>query len=340
MKELGVMILGTGWVSGEHIRAFEMNPHSRVTAIVARDVEKAKAKAAEYNLRDVACYSDYDEALQDKNVDIVTICTPNAVHASQTIKAADAGKHILIEKPLAMTWEDTKAMKAAIDKAGVKTLVGYVLHWNPMFVTMKRLLKEGRLGRLFYVEADYFHRVDEKYPCYGWTRTIEGGKSSLLAGGCHAVDALRQFMPGEIDEVTAYTSGLVRDDFEYPGTLAMLVKFKDGTMGKVGSSYDMILPYIFNVHLFGNKGSMINNTLYAPEFIEGQNKYMEIPVTTPDSGDVSHHNFPEEIDHLVDNIIDGTPCECDFNHAYVTQQVVFAGDLSAETGQPVKLPLV
>ena len=136
------------------------------------------------------------------------------------LKAAEANKHILIEKPLAVTWEDTKRMKAAIDKAGVKTLVGYVLRWNPLFMTAKEL-QEDFIGDLYYAETDYFHRVTESYPCYDWTVRADSGGSSLLAGGCHAIDAMRWFMQDEVVEVTAYSSKL-RDDLEFDGTIVML----------------------------------------------------------------------------------------------------------------------
>ena len=106
-------------------------------------------------------YTDYQEGLKDPNVDIVVICTPNDMHCEQTILAAEAGKHILIEKPVALTWEDTKRMDEAVRKAGVKTLVGYVLHYNPLFVTAKKIQKDF-IGELKYAETDYFHRSEER----------------------------------------------------------------------------------------------------------------------------------------------------------------------------------
>ena len=116
MKKYGVMIVGTGWVSGEHIRAFEMTERAQVTAIVSRSREKGEAKMREYGLEGrCKVYTDYQEGLKDPNVDIVVICTPNDMHCEQTILAAEAGKHILIEKPVALTWEDTKRMDEAVE---------------------------------------------------------------------------------------------------------------------------------------------------------------------------------------------------------------------------------
>ncbi len=338
MKKLGVAITGTGWVSGEHIRAYQMNPNTEVVAIISRSESKGRAKAAEYGLENCTVYTDYDEALKDPNVDIVTICTPNNMHAEQTVKAANAGKHMLIEKPLALTWEDTKAMQAAVHKAGVKTLVSYVLRWNPLFVTAKNMIRQGYLGELFYAETDYFHRVTASYPCYEWTVKKSVGGSSLLAGGCHAVDAMRWFMQDEVVEVTAYSTGC-RDDLEFDGTLVMILKFASGKVGKIGSSYDAVSPYIFNVHLFGDKGTLINNKIWSPHFLDKQLDYMEIPVTTPDSGDVTHHPFPEEINHLVDCILNDRETIVNIDDAVKTQEIVHAGDLSAEEGRPIQLPL-
>jgi predicted dehydrogenase len=338
MKKYGVAIIGTGWVSGEHIRAFELNPHSSVVAIVSRSLDKGAAKAKEYDLADCRVYTDYDECLKDARVDIVCICTPNHMHADQTVKAANAKKHILIEKPIALSLKDAKRMKQAVDLAGVKTLVGYVLRWNPLFVTAKTMMAQGYIGNLYYAETDYFHRVTDTYPCYEWTCKKDIGGSSLLAGGCHAVDAMRWFMQDEAIEVTAYSSSC-RDDLEFDGTLVMILKFKNGAIGKIGSSYDTISPYIFNVHLFGDKGSLINNKIYSPEMLEGQSDYMQIPVTTPDSGDVTHHPFPQEIDHFMECIIQDKETIVSLDDAMKTQEIVFAADISALENRPVKLPL-
>lgn len=338
MKKYGVMIVGTGWVSGEHIRAFEMNEHAQVAAIVSRRYEKGRAKADEYSLgKRCRVYTDYDEALKDPNVDIVVICTPNDMHCEQTVKAARAGKHILIEKPVALTWEDTLKMQAAVSEAGVKTLVGYVLHYNPLFMAAKNLQSEF-IGKLFYAEADYFHRVMSDIPCYEWTCKKSVGGSSLLAGGCHAVDAVRWFMGDEVESVYAQSSKL-RTDLEFDGTISIVLKFRGGAVAKIGSSYDIISPYVFNLHLCGDKGTLWNDKLWSPGVISEQRDYMQLPVLTPNSGDVRHHPFPEEADHFIDCIINGRETDCPLSDAVKTQEVVFAADCSALTGEAVRLPM-
>src|SRR5437588_1991003 len=155
-RTLGVAIQGAGNVSTEHIRAYQRNPHTEVVAIGSRREEGARAKAAQMGL-DCAIYTDYDALLAHPGVDIVSICTPHDRHALETIGAARAGKHILIEKPVAVNLPDLRAMAEAVRAAGVRTVVSFVLRWHPLVLTLKSLLSQGALGQLFYAEVDYLH---------------------------------------------------------------------------------------------------------------------------------------------------------------------------------------
>ena len=337
MRKYGVLIVGAGWVSSAHIRAFEMDDRAQVVAIMSRTAASAENKRKECLYpEEVTIYTDYDQALQDPKVDVVVICTPNHLHCEQAIKAARAGKHLLIEKPAALTLEDARKMTQVIEENKVISLVGYVLHYNSLFITAKNLQREF-LGDIRYAETDYFHRVQDE-PCYEWNRTRAIGGSSLLAGGCHAVDAMRWFMQDEVVEVCAYSES-IREDFEFPGTTIVLLKFKNGAIAKVGSSYDFISPYVFNVKLCGTKGTLWNDRLWSPSKISGQLDYVTLPVTLPNSSEVTHHPFPQEASHPLDCIDQNIETTCSMTDALKTQEVIAAADLSAETGMPVKLPL-
>lgn len=330
--------MGTGWVSGAHIQAFQKDQRAFIAGIVSRNRERAKKKIEEYNLGEsCTAYTDYEEALSDPRVDIAVICTPNDLHCRQAIQAARAGKHILLEKPAALTWEDSLQIHQEVQKAGVHSLVGYVLHFNPLFETAKNLQREF-LGEIKYAETDYFHRIEDDLSCYSWNKTKEVGGSSLLAGGCHAVDAMRWFMQEEVESVYAQ-SMKIREDFEFPGTTVVLLRFKSGKIAKIGSSYDFISPYVFNVRLCGTKGTMWNDKVWSPQMLSGQLDYMSLPVTLPDSADVSHHPFPKQASHLLDCIEKDVETSCPVADALKTQEIIAAADLSAKTNQPVQLPL-
>lgn len=337
-KQYGILIVGAGWVSEAHIRAFCKDERARIVAVMSRRAESAEEKIRICGLGDdCKVYTDLKEALADPRVDIAVICTPNHLHCEQAIMAAEAGKHLLIEKPAALTYEDALKMDAAIRKAGVRSLVGFVLHFNALFETAKNLEKDF-LGEVKYAEFDYFHRVEDDIPCYHWNRTKAVGGSSLLAGGCHAVDAMRWFMQEEIESVYCMST-TIREDFEFPGTSIVLVRFKSGRIAKVGSSYDFISPYVFNVRLCGTKGTLWNDKLWAPGKIHGQLDYVTLPVTLPNSAEVSHHPFPQQASHLIDCIEKGIETSCPMSDALKTQEVIAAADLSAATGEPVRLPL-
>lgn len=339
MDTLGVGIVGTGWVSDEYIRSFSMNARTEVRAICSRSKEKAAQKASQHGLKRCTAYDDYEAMLRQKDIDIVAVLTPNFMHAEQTIMAAEAGKHIVIEKPIAIEWKDMLRMQQAVHEHKVKTIVGFVLRWNPLFMTAQQLIERDIIGKPFYAEVDYLHRINESYHCYDWSKTKATGGSILQVGGCHAVDGLRWFMKSEAVEVVAL-SGRYRPDFEQDTTITFVTKFADGSMGKVCCSYDVICPYIYNLKLYGDKGTLINDRLWAKQALPGQNDWITLPVQTPDSGDVSHHPFPDEVNHFVGTILDGERCIVDLDDAVKTFEIIEAADRSAQNGgMPVKLPL-
>lgn len=339
MEKLGVGIVGTGWVSDEYIRSFKMNPHTRLRGICSRSKEKAEQKIAQHGLIDCKAYTDFGKMAMEKNIDIIAILTPNFMHAEQTIIAANEKKNLIIEKPLAVNWQDMKKMQKTIHENGVKTIIGFVLRWNPLFKTARSLIEGQVIGKPFYAEVDYLHAITPEYPCYPWSVKRETGGSILQVGGCHAVDGLRWFMQQDAVEVTAL-SGRYRDDFEQDTTITLVTKFADGTMGKVCCSYDVVCPYIYNVKLFGEKGTLINDRLWSKTSFPGQEDWITIPTTTPDSGDVSHHPFPDEVNHFVDCILKDKTSIVDIDDAMKTFEIIEAADRSAGNhGASVQLPL-
>jgi predicted dehydrogenase len=342
MQQYGVGIVGTGWVSGEHVRAFESDPRAKVVAMCGRDEDKTKAKIAECGIKGEA-YTDYDAMLAREDIQIIGVASPPHVHREHAVKAAEAGKHIMLEKAMANTLEDCRAIRDAVAKAGVKTVVSFVLRWNPLFDIIKAQLAQKSLGDLIYGEVDYFHGIGPWYKQYAWNVTKEVGASSLLSAGCHSLDALRYFMGGEIAEVVQYASTIRGDSFkeyEYAPTTVTILKFKDGRIGKVTSCIACVQPYSFNINLVGTAGTIKNNQLYSSKQFPGQTHWATIPTIMPDSGDVTHHPFTGEAVHLLDCIDSGKESHANVADAYVTHEAVFAADQSGEQGgEPVKLPL-
>ena len=341
MDKLGVGIVGAGWVAGEHIRAFEATGHSEVTALCARREAQASALAAERGVR-CAIYTDYERMLADPRVQIVVIATPPDCHCAQAVAAAGAGKHLLLEKAISTTFEDARAIRDAVARAGVKSVVSFVLRWNPLFEIIKAQLADDAIGRVFFGEVDYFHGIGPWYKLYGWNVKKEVGVSSLLAAGCHAVDGLRWFMGGEVVEVFQYaTFGRGADfaEYEYDPTSCTLCRFQDGRVGKVASCIECVQPYVFNINLVGTHGTIHNNRIYSKRKFPGQSTWVEVPTILPDSGDVAHHPFTHQAAHLIECIRTNRESHVNVADAFKTHEICFAADLSAREGRPIQLPL-
>jgi predicted dehydrogenase len=361
-RTYGVLIHGAGWVSTQHIAAYAHNPHTEVRAISSRTLESARRRAEEANLSGEALYDDLDKALAHPGVDIVSICTPQHVHCRNVLAAARAGKHMVVEKPAGVRLEELRQMRDAVRQAGVKTVVSFVLRWNPLFQTLKAMLAGDAFGRPYYVEADYLSHNGSWWSGWNDARTVEQGVSAFLVGGCHAIDALRWFAaPGEFEaaapvEVYAmsggYRKGSTREynplanawtedapPMEYDGLEVALVRFDNGAVGKVSVNADCIMPYRFPVRIFGSKGTVMDNRVWSHKF-PGQTDWVELPSILPDSSDVRHHPFQGEIDHFVECLQNDRESHCNLEDATRTHEVVFAALRSYETRRPVVLPLL
>lgn len=335
-KTWNVAIVGPGWVAGAYTTSFGKRDDVKVTHIVGRNKARA-ARFADTHGLDCWRHDDLGEALKDKSLDIVCVLTPHNLHAAQAIAAAKAGKNVIIEKPPCLLLKDLKAMRAAVKKARVKTIVGFVLHWNPLIKIIKQHIVEGNLGELIYAETDYLHGIVGKGYTKPWHTSRKTGGSSMLLAGCHAVDAIRFLVGRKVVEVTAYSTSRTTE-LEYPGTEIALLKFDNGTIGKVGSCLECNMPYVFNVEVYGTQGSFRNNQL-AGDMFPGQTGFATVPTILPDSADVSHHPFDGEVDHFIDCLNRKQRPVPDLEDAAQSIEICLAAELSAKQGKPIKLPL-
>ena len=334
MRQFGVAIIGCGNVAGEYIKAFQRDKRSEVRTLVSRHRTNAERYRGQYDLQ-CTIETDANVMLEQHDIDIVVVCTPHDRHTEYVVAAAEAGKHVIIEKPVALTIEDVRKQQEAVKKNNVKTLVGFVLHWNPLLMTIDRLIDREVFGDIFMIEVDYMHRIWMP-PQDKWLGSRRQSGTAILTGGCHAIDAMRWLARSEIEQVCAYQVK-TENPIEYPGTIVVNAKFKDGKIGRSATTFDAQMPYRFNIGIYGTRGSLRNDRLFAPELFPGQNDFLKIPCILPDSGDVSHHPFRGEVSHFLDCILNDERPFPDLDDAAHTQAVCFAADLSAESGRPVTL---
>jgi predicted dehydrogenase len=296
--KFGCAVWGCGWVASGHIHAYLRHPDCRLVALGSRRRESVLAKQAEFGL-DCDVHTDFARLLADERIDVVSLCTPNDQHAPETIAAARAGKHLFIEKPVATNVPDLTAMCAAVRQAGVRTLVGFVLRFNPLVNLQRKLVAEGELGRVFLLNVDYWFGRER----LGWMRQKERTGGAFILAGCHSVDAARYILGQDIVEVRG-ASATVGDHYDYPAVETAQVRFAGGALGVFSCSLEGCSPYTANVHILGENGTLVNDRFFLRRFT-GQADYFTLDTGVKKTGDVYGHPFPAMVRHLIDCIRDG-----------------------------------
>ena len=333
MKKYNVGIIGYSWAAGAHIEAINNTPYAQVTAICSsRNLDSSEISARHGG--SIKCYTDLEKMLADTELHIVSICSYPTEHAKQAIMSAKAGKHMIIEKPLALTWDDCLAVEEAVKKAGVKTCVCFECRFSSQLLAIKSVIDEGLLGKIHYGEVDYYHGIGPWYGQFRWNTKKDMAGSSLLSAGCHAMDALLLCMGEDFESVSSYATYSENKDFakyEYPTSSVSIVKFKNGTVGKVASVIDCLQPYYFHFHLVGSEGSLLDNKFYSAK-LNGldKNRWSELSMKLLDSGDVSDHPYQVQFETFFKAIDEGKEMPLtSIKEAMKTHELIFASDKAA-----------
>ena len=211
---------------------------SELAAVYSRDQGRADAFAARHGAR--AAYSSLGDLLADSRVDAVFIASPNSLHADQGIRAAQAGKHVLTEKPMTTTLADAVELVRACRAAGVKLGVGFELRHNPGHLLARDLVAQEALGRVTLAQGQwgFGNRGQDTFPPRTGLRQwwddpdAIGGASTMMGTGVHVVDLLRFMLGQEVTEVTALTDGQ-RPERPLEQMAAVSLRFAGGTLGTV-----------------------------------------------------------------------------------------------------------
>jgi UDP-N-acetyl-2-amino-2-deoxyglucuronate dehydrogenase len=332
----GVGIIGAGLVAGEYVAAFRDHPSTNVIGVYSRRPGTATRLLERHGVEAVE-YPTEEALLDDSRVRIVVSCTPPDARPDHVIRAAASGRHVVIEKPVALSMEEVQGVRDAVAEAGVKSVVSFVLRWNPMIATLKRLVADGVLGEVVYAEGDYWNPIEVSSAPKPWYLTKKLGRGAFIEGGCHAIDAIR-YLAGEIREVAAFSCPPKRDSrYEYDPIVVASATFENGAVGKLSAILDADTPYTFNVRLLGTRGAIQNNRVFSSDRYPGSTGYREFPISTPDSGDVTHHPFAEEIAHFLTCIEEDVESHASIHDAARTMAVAFAIERSLALGAPVRV---
>ncbi len=337
MKKYNVGIVGYGWAAEAHLAAIKATPSAQVTAICSSRQLDARELSAKH-----ACplrvYQQLDELLADPAIHAVSICSYHKLHPEQVIAAARAGKHVIVEKPLALSLADLRAVEQAVRLSGIKFCICFELRFSAQFRAIKSILEDGLLGRLHYAEVDDYHGIGPWYREFEWCTTRADCGSGLLEGGCHALDALLLCIGDQVEEVFTYgtkTDHPTYSPYEYPSTTVTALKFKGGAVGKCASVIDCWQPYYFHTHLVGSKGSLLDNKLSSDS---ARQNWTQLPFQPVDSGDVHDHPYQTQFEAFFAALDVGRDMPLTgLTDAVRTHEAIFASMRSEELKRPVRL---
>ena len=339
-KVFNTGIIGYGWAATAHIPALQATGKARVTSILSQRPLDDAELSAKYGTP-IRTFTDPEAFFAQADLEVVDITGYPWDHTKFAVAAAEAGKHFILEKPIALNWEECMQIDRAVKKANVKTCVCFEVRHSGQFSTVKSAIDTGLLGRVHYGEVDYYHGVGPWYGQYRWNQKKSGGGSSLLSAGCHAMDALLLCMEGDVDTVISLNTQSSHPYFavyEYPTTTTTLLKFADGRAGKCASVIDCFQPYYFHTHLVGSEGSLLDNKLYSSKLALRDKKWTELPVALADSGDVADHPYKDQFQAFFDALDRGEDmARTSIAESLESFRVLFACDKSAREGRPVKL---
>jgi UDP-N-acetyl-2-amino-2-deoxyglucuronate dehydrogenase len=250
---LNFAILGCGRIASRHADAIWARGDSRLVAVCDSGEQRASRMASQYGCE---AYTDYERMLERPDIDVVCICTPSGLHAANGIAAARASKHVVVEKPMALTLPDADALQKACTESGVKLTVVLQNRYNAPMKRLREAVDADKLGKLLLATVTVrWYRPQEYYAGDDWhgTWAMDGG--AFMNQAIHHVDAL-QWMMGEPESVFAYTATLAHQ-IEAEDTGVATVRFKSGSLASIEAS---TITYPANIEgslaVFGEKGSI------------------------------------------------------------------------------------
>ncbi len=345
----GFGIIGCGMIADFHARAIDDVEGARLAACFDM-VPQAADKLAEKT--GAKAYHRLEEMLADPAVEVVTIGTPSGAHTEPAVAAAEAGKHVIVEKPLEITLDRCDQIIAACDKAGVVLSTVFPSRFHGSSVQMKQAVDGGRFGTLTVGDAYVkWYRTQEYYDSGQWRGTWElDGGGALMNQAIHSVDLLTWLM-GPVAEIRAQTALLGHERIAVEDVAMAALKFANGALGVIEASTAIYPGYLKRIEVHGSTGSAVmeEEDLIKWDFAEKKPEDAEIEKRmservsggggAADPKAIGHHGHARQFADVLQSIQQGTKPLIDGPEGRRSVEIILAIYLAAETGQTVRLPL-
>ena len=350
-KKLRVGIIGVGSISEVHIAGYQADPRAEIVAFCDINEELLKKKGEKYGVTNL--FTDVNEMVKMEDLDAVSVCTWNAAHAPCTIAALNAGKHVLCEKPMAMSVAEAQAMHEAAQRNGKLLMIGFVRRFGSDTAMVQDFIDQGFFGDFYYAKATYLRRNGNPGGWLGDTKRSGGGP--LIDLGVHVIDLVRYLM-GNPKPVSVYgatfqkllnrpnikkapgqyvSAGASDNDVcDVEDLASVMIRFDNGAVLSVEASFSLnIKTDEGKVQLFGTKGgAKLESDL---ELYGEMGGYMTNTTLASGSGSDFNGLFEREMNHFVSCVLDGTPCRAPAEDGVTLMRILESAYESARTGHEV-----
>jgi UDP-N-acetyl-2-amino-2-deoxyglucuronate dehydrogenase len=290
-REIGFAIVGTGLISTTHYEQISAIEGAKVVAVYSRSEDKAKSLAEKAS---ADWYTDYQEMLKRKEIDIVSIITPSGTHADMAIEAARAGKHVIVEKPMDISLEKAQRMIDVCREHHVKLSVISQHRFDASTVKIKADIDSGRFGKMVLGQAAVnWYRPQSYYDTSKWRGTMEmNGGGVLINQAIHTIDLFLYYM-GEVESVYAHTAILAHEGIEVEDVAVATVKFKNGGLGTIVGTTAAYPGLSARLEIIGTNGTaVIENDQLIKHYLRNPNNETE----AINLASIANHN-EEDRDH-------------------------------------------
>lgn len=330
-KKVNYAVVGLGHIAQVAVLpGFKNSKNSELTALVSGNETKLKQLSKKYKVSDTYSYREFDACLFDENIHAVYIALPNRMHYEYVIRAAEAGKHILCEKPLAVTSEDAKEMIHIARHNGVKLMTAYRLHFDPANLKAIELLKSGKIGTPRYITSEFGHQVKED----NIRAEAEEGGTPLHDLGIYCINAARYLMRDEPIEVFAMAASPRSNRLpDIEQTVTAMMRFPGDRLASFTCSFAS--AGVSNFRVIGDKGDLFleNPYEYTGEVTHQLTVNEKKKVWKSKAGD----QFAAELEYFSDCVMSGRDPEPSGVEGLIDLQIIEALMESIETGRSVRL---
>lgn len=247
-------IVGCGMIASINAEAIDSIPSAKLVGVADTNFDLACSFAKK---RTVKAYENYDDMLADDEIDAVIVCTPSCFHAQNAIDALKSGKHVVLEKPMAIKLEDADKIIKAVNETGNTLTVVSQFRFSRDLLKVKRLIEKGAFGKISLCSLSMrYYRSPEYYSTSAWKGTLKfDGGGALINQGIHGIDLL-QYLAGDVKSVTGVTRTLAHD-VEVEDTATALVEFVSGALGTIVASTCAYPGFERKIEINGDKGFVI-----------------------------------------------------------------------------------